>query len=233
MFLRTTLIATSLLALVAAPASAAELTTPLKPCYVVASEGQRENVDIAAKGFTPFRSVDVYVDEVLQDQPPTLFDGSISGRVNAPWHERGQRPFALRITEPGAPQNTLEATSWVARLSVEQTPASASTGERVRFRGRGFTAPGAAVYAHYVFAGKERKTVKLGMPQGPCGTISVRRKQFPFKESPRVGVWTIQFDQLPHYDPKAGVRVPMTVKVRRTPKSSSSSRPGSASSLPR
>ena len=28
-----------------------------------------------------------------------------------------------------------------------------------------------------------------------------------------MGVWTIQFDQEPSYDPKAAVRVPLTVKV--------------------
>lgn len=227
MFLRTTLTVTALLALFAAPASAAELTQPLKPCYVVASEDQREPIDIAAKGFTPFGAVDIFVDEVLQDQPQVLLDGTVSGRVSAPWHEAGQRPFTLRVTEPKAPANTIEAVSMVTRLSVAQTPSSARTGDRVRFKGRGFTAPGAAVYAHYVFAGKSRKTVKLGMPQGPCGTFSVRRKQFPFSSSPRVGVWTIQFDQLPHYDPRAGVRVPMTIKVRRTPKQ------GSASAQPR
>jgi len=227
MFLRTTLTAAAFLTLFAAPASAAELVTPLKPCYVVASEDQREGIDVYAKGFTPFSQVDIFVDEVLQDQPQVLLDTTIQGRVNAPWHEAGQRPFILRVSEPQTPVNSFEARSMVARLSVEQTPSSASTGDRVRFKGRGFTAPNAAVYAHYVFAGKSRKTIKLGLPQGPCGSFSVKRKQFPFAKSPRVGVWTIQFDQLPHYDPKAGVRVPLTVKVRRTPK------PGSASAQPR
>ena len=226
MLLRTTATATAFFALLAGSASAATLG-PLSPCYVVASEDQRQSIDVKATGFTPFSTVDIYVDEVLQDQPPTLFDGSISGRVLAPWHESGQRAFTLRVSEPSKPTNSVEATSLVTRLSVEQSPSRASTADRVRFRGRGFTQPNAAVYAHYVFAGKSRKTVKLGLPQGPCGTFSVKRKQFPFKNSPRVGVWTIQFDQYPQYDPKAGVRVPMTIKVRRTPKQ------GSASALPR
>jgi hypothetical protein len=216
MFLRTTLIAATLTAALTAPAGAAELTLPLKPCYVVASENQRQTIDVRAKGFGTFSSVDVFVDEVLQNQPPTLFDGTVSGTVFAPWNEEGQRPFTLRITEPSAPANTVEASSMVARLSVEQSPPSASTSERVRFKGRGFLAAGQPVYAHYVFARKARKTVKLGVPQGPCGTISVKRKQFPFKSSPRVGVWTIQFDQNPRYDPKAAVRVPLVVKVRKT-----------------
>ena len=52
------------------------------------------------------------------------------------------------------------------------------------------------------------------MPSGDCGLFSVRRKQFPFKKSPRVGVWTIWFDQEAHYNPKAAVRVPLTIRVR-------------------
>ena len=59
------------------------------------------------------------------------------------------------------------------------------------------------VYAHYVFGGKSLRTIKLGMPKGPCGTFNVKRKQFPFKKRPRVGTWTIQFDQLSYYDPNA------------------------------
>ena len=218
MFLRTAVTATALFALLSGSASAANLTQALNPCYVVASEDQRQSVEVKAAGFSAFSKVDIFVDEVLQDQPPTLFDGTISGRVLAPWHEAGERAFTLRVSEPAKPANTIEATSRVTRLSVEQSPSRARTADRVRFRGRGFVKAGLPVYAHYVFAAKSRKTVKLGVPQGPCGTFSVKRKQFPFKKSPRVGVWTIQFDQLPYYDPKAGVRVPMTIKVRRAPK---------------
>ncbi|RKQ92214.1 hypothetical protein C8N24_2057 [Solirubrobacter pauli] len=228
MFLRTTATATALFALLAGSASAATLTRPLDPCYVVATEAQRQSVLVEAEGFTPFSKVDIFVDEVLQDQPPTLWDGKISGRVLAPWSEVGQRAFTLRVSEPAKPENTIEATSLVTRLSVQQSPSRARTADRVRFRGSGFLQAGLPVYAHYVFAGKARKTVKLNVPQGPCGTFSVKRRQFPFKNSPRVGVWTIWFDQNPRYDPKAaGTRVPMTIKVRRTTKQ------GSASSLPR
>ena len=79
----------------------------------------------------------------------------------------------------------------------------------MRFRGRGFTETCCTpVYAHYVFAGKSQKTVRLGVPTGPCGLFSIKRKQFPFKNSPRRGVWTIQFDQERVYNPKAAVQLP-------------------------
>ena len=101
----------------------------------------------------------------------------------------------------------------MTRLSVEQSPERAATNDRVRFRGRGFMAD-APVYAHYVFAGKSRRTVRIGMPSGDCGLFSVRRKQFPFKRQPARGLWTIWFDQEAHYNPKAAVRVPLTIRVR-------------------
>jgi len=66
-----------------------------------------------------------------------------------------------------------------------------------------------------VFAGKSKKTTPIGLPTGDCGRFSVRRKQFPFKKSPQVGVWTIQFDQSPKYDPQDSPRVHLTIKVRR------------------
>ena len=99
---------------------------------------------------------------------------------------------------------------------MEQIPSRAATRARVRFRGRGFTEPTRAIYAHYVFAGRSQKTVRIGMPEGDCGLFSVKRRQFPFKKSPRIGVWTIQFDQEKTYNPKASTRVPLPVRVRRT-----------------
>jgi hypothetical protein len=85
----------------------------------------------------------------------------------------------------------------------------------VRFRGRGFTAP-RAVWAHYVYAGISRKSVRIGAPTGQCGQFSRRVRQFPFKHSPKVGTWTIQFDQQRRYSATTDVLVRLTVKVNRT-----------------
>jgi hypothetical protein len=219
MFLRSIVSAVAIAALFAAPAQAApELVTPLDPCYVVAQENQRQPVLVAAKGFTPLNQVDIYIDNVLQTSTTALVDGTINGNVLAPFQEEGTGPFTLRLSEVEVPTNTLAATTLVTRLAVEQSPPRASTAQRVRFKGRGFTEPGLPVYAHYVFAGKVRRSVRLGLPKGPCGTFNFKRKQFPFKKSPRRGTWTIQFDQHPQYNPKAPVRVPMTIRVQRLAK---------------
>ena len=222
MFLRSIVSSVAIAALFAAPAQAApELVTPLDPCYVVAQENQRQPVVIAAKGFTPLNQVDIYIDNMLQTSTLALADGTIKGNVLAPFQEEGTGPFTLRLSEPEVQANTLAATTLVTRLAVEQLPPRASTAQRVRFKGRGFLTAGAPVYAHYVFAAKARKSVRLGLPKGPCGTFNFKRPQFPFKKSPGEGKWTIQFDQNPHYDPNTAVRVPMTIRVKRTAKQES------------
>jgi hypothetical protein len=214
MFLRSLLSAGVLAAIFAAPAQAVpELTKPLDPCYLVAQESQRQLVFIEANGFTPFNDVDVYIDDILQLDTKVLVGGNIAGQVLAPFQEEGTGTFTLRLSERQKPENVVTATTLVTRLAVEQSPPRASTEQKVRFKGRGFL-EAKPVYAHYVFAGKLRKSVRLGLPKGPCGTFNVRRPQFPFKKTPRRGKWTIQFDQHPQYNPKAGVRVPMTIRVR-------------------
>jgi hypothetical protein len=219
MFLRSLLTVGALAAIFAAPAQAApELTSPLNPCYLVAQESQRQPVKVAAKGFTPLSLVKIYIDDILQIDTKALVDGTINGQVLAPFQEEGTGSFRLRVSEVDAPANTLEATTLVTRLAVEQSPRRASTTQKVRFKGRGFMEPGLPVYAHYVFAAKARKSVRLGLPKGPCGTFNFKRPQFPFKKSPGEGKWTIQFDQNPRYDPKTAVRVPMTIRVKKTPK---------------
>jgi hypothetical protein len=222
MHLRLTLAGAVVAVLAAAPgASAADFLQPFKRCYVSVSGSMRETVGIYAGGFMPGAPVDVFVDDVRQDvPPPPLADpaGEIKGSVLAPFVESGQRLFSLRLTEH---QNTaLVRNLKVTALSVTQSPASAATSQRVRFRGRGFTEATDAVYAHYVFAGKVRQTVRVAKPYGDCGLFSVRMREFPFKKNPRAGVWTIQFDQLAVYNPQAPLytKLKITVKTKIKPR---------------
>jgi hypothetical protein len=222
MLVRTTLLAAAFAALFAAPASAQAPPTldAIRPCYVAAQETQRESVAITGHGFTPFKLVDLFVDDITAqtpgDPPQADVNGTLMGSVLAPFIDEGERPFTVRVQQQDNAQIFATATAKVTRLSVEQSPAAANTSDRVRFRGRGFTDLARPIYMHYVFAGKSRKTIRIGLPTNDCGLFSVKRKQFPFKKSPRVGVWTIQFDQSYSYNPKASLRVPLTIKVKKT-----------------
>jgi hypothetical protein len=223
MFLRSMIVGAAAAVLISTPAFAQQVTlADLAPCYVSAQldPKQREQVKVAAGGFTPLSKVDIYVDETLQTTADVTFNGTAIGTVPAPFVESGQRPFTLRVAERDNPDHTITKSSIVTAFSVEQSPKQAKTDRRVRFLGRGFTQPFRYVFAHYVFAGRSRKTVQIAYPQSPCGTFSVHRKQFPFKKKPNVGSWTIQFDQEPQYNSFAPTQVRMTIKVMRKPKSS-------------
>jgi hypothetical protein len=221
MFLRTTLLGAATALLLAVPAWAQLPVTlaDLAPCYVSAGEDQRQLVQIAAGGFTPDHTVDIYVDETSQATVKVAYDGTAIGSVKAPLVDSGQRPFTVRVAERENAGHTITKSSFVTAFSVEQSPKVAKTNRRVRFRGRGFTQPYKYVFAHYVFGGRVRKTIQIAYPQGPCGTFSEKRKQFPIKK-PAVGPWTIQFDQEPIYNPMASAQVRMTINVKRAPKRS-------------
>src|SRR4051812_46087660 len=191
MLLRSILLAAAFAVLGAAPAAAQVPVPPralvgLKPCYVAATETQREFVPVNGQNFTPNAMIDIYLDDIIvklpDPQPQAAFDGSLTGSVPAPFIDEGERTFTLRAAEHDAPGNAAVVTSKVTRLSVEQTPERAATSQRVRFRGRGFTDLTKPVYMHYVFAGKSKKTIQIGLPTGDCGLFSVKRKQFPFQK---------------------------------------------------
>jgi hypothetical protein len=217
MHLRLTLAGAVVAVLATAPGASAETTLdPLKRCYVAVSSAVREPVLIHAGGFMPGAPVDVFVDEVAQPPAPIADPaGEVRGSVLAPFVLSGQRRFKLRLTEH---LNTIAVMTKVTALSVTQTPGSAATSQRVRFRGRGFTGTADPVYAHYVFAGKVRATVQVAKPYGDCGLFSVRMRQFPFKHNPRRGVWKIQFDQHADYNPQADLFTTLKVTVRRKPR---------------
>ena len=222
MFLR--LLTASALAAALGPAAAAAAVeptiAPLAPCYVAAQPDQTQPVSISASGFAPLAYLDVYVDNVLEippaGTPQAQADpaGNFSGSVPAPYIPFGVRRFPLRIVEHANPSAAATAIGWVTALTVEQIPAQARTRARVRFKGRGFTQPG-PVYAHYVYKGHSHKTVRVARTHGACGAFSRKMRQFPFHHSPKVGTWTIQFDQVRRFTPAPDVSARLTVKVNR------------------
>ncbi len=202
----------------AAPASAAPVLKPLKPCYdaVDKADGGTEPVVVGGSGFTPNALVDIALDGnplikgAQVDGNGTLPDGTIA----APFVASGRKGFQITVSEQANPAQTVSATSLVTRLTVAVTPRSATPTTTVRFRGAGFTDK-APVYAHYVRNGRVRRTVRLTKrTTGPCGTFSVRRHQFPF--TPSIGKWRLQVDQRKAYRKAPGSPfLVLSVDVRR------------------
>lgn len=198
-------------ALAGAPAQAAVLD-PLKSCY--ASTGpathELEDVVVSGEGFTPTWAVEVLVDGVAIASAPTGSVGEFEVKVDAPYQPRGERAFTVEVRD-GA--TSVATQSRVTDLAVSMRPKRAAPNRRVRFRGRGFTRD-APVFAHYLFGGKERKTVRLARRStAPCGTFRARRRQIPIKNA-RTGRWIMQVDQKRAYAPEPDpvwVRLPINV----------------------
>jgi hypothetical protein len=219
MVLRALILATLAAAATASAAAATPfLRNQLKPCYVSAQRIDREPVAIDAGGFTPGATVDVSVDGAVQASPIADSNGDLHGQVQAPWVPAGERLFTLQLAERANPVNTLVLQPKVSALSVTIRPARARPSRRVLFSGRGFTEP-RPVFAHYVFRGRLRKTVRLAPVVGECGRFAVRARQIPVRH-PHTGQWTVDFDQRRRY---AGavppVRDRLIITVRRVPRS--------------
>jgi hypothetical protein len=181
----------------AVPAAAQAVPTiqPLKPCYVTAGPEvtQREGVQIAAQGFSPNSDVAVTVAGVAQPDAKAGPSGELLFEVAAPFVKRGSEEFTITLTEIANPVNTVSATARTTALGVSVKPKRSAPSDRIRFKGSGFTED-KAIFAHYVYKGKVRKTVRMAREPRDCGGFRVRKRQIPIRK-PGLGTWTIQFDQ--------------------------------------
>jgi hypothetical protein len=200
--------------LLAPQAAQAAALDPLGACYRSVDSETRESVPVRGTGFTPGETVTVAIDGKIVEQGFADTNGVVAGDVPAPYQKDGERPFTITLTEVRQPANTASAASRVTALALRiRPPHTDKVQQRVRFVGSGFT-EGTEVFAHYVRKGKLRRSVSLGAPQGPCGRVNVRRRQFPFK--PAVGRWTLQVDNQPIYSAESLTPfVQLTITVRR------------------
>jgi hypothetical protein len=197
----------------AAPAAADPTLNPLKACYVSAISEEQESseaISVVGSGFSPGATVDISVDGNAAGRTTAGSDGSLVYGLNAPLQRSGEREFTVTATEAG--QVPATALSRVSALSVKVRPKKARASQTVTFTGRGFTDPSTPVYLHYTLGGRNRRTVKLAQPTGPCGTFSVRRRQFPMRR-PASGNWTLRIEQDPRWR-ELPVRPAVLIDVR-------------------
>jgi hypothetical protein len=217
----TRLVGAALAALALLPATAqAAALAPLKPCYVSVTQpsGSRitEPLDVSGSGFTPGALVDIKFDATLDRTLQADAAGNLPPQVlNSPYQANGQGTFTLTAAERGNPANTVALPSRKTALTLTLKPNPAKPSRRVRFKGAGFTAQ-KGVWAHYLYKGKLRKTVRLVKQiKNPCGTFSARRRQIPVKH-PRLGRWRLQVDQQKRYSRAPnGVNVRQDIDVKR------------------
>jgi hypothetical protein len=174
---------------------------PLKPCYVTVDtpDGpQSEGMNIVASGFTPNATVDLTVDDAPYPggddlQANQFGELPLPDPIPAPFVAKGSREFQITLTEVGNPANTVSTTTRSTALNVSVKPKEARPSDRIRFKGRGFT-DDAPIWAHYIYKGEVRKTVRMARKPRACGRFKKRARQIPVKR-PGLGIWTIQFDQ--------------------------------------
>lgn len=210
------------LALPAAADAAPALVTQPAPCYATTLDGSGspigEPFNVASTGFTPNSLVDVAVDGTVIDENLVVdANGSLPDTLQypAPYIATGQRQFSFTLTEQGNPANVITATAKTTALGVSVKPKRAKPSRRVEWKGRGFTASNKAIYAHYVYKGKSRKTVRMAAHPGECGTFTKKSPQIPIR-NPGLGNWLVRFDQSKRFAPnKKGTFVTLTINIFR------------------
>jgi hypothetical protein len=219
------LVGAALATLALAPATAqAAALAPLKPCYISVTQrtpGQqpqitREALDLAGNGFSPGALVDISFNNQIDRTIQADAAGNLPAQVlQSPYQASGQGAFTLTAAEHGNPANTVSLPSRTTALTLSLKPKKARPSKRIRFKGQGFTAQ-TAVWAHYLYKGKVRKTVRLVRRiDNPCGLFSVKRKQIPIKH-PKLGRWRLQVDQQRKYSRAPdGVNVRADIEVQR------------------
>ncbi len=200
----------AVLAAVPSTASAAEsppaaLDTSY-PCY---SSG--ESVLLSGSGFTPQGDVTLSASGQQLTTIDADLDGGFTVRVQAPDALFGTVHLRFTATDRATPTLTDHATVRIADTDVVVTPEVGGPSDLRRIRGWGFFGA-EAVYAHVKRHGAPRaRNIRLGSPRGACGTLNIQRRLF--RNEPRPGAYTLQFDTLRRYYPNLDSSVSYSLGV--------------------
>ena len=185
------------LALAAPSAQAAEIRT--QPCVPYAT-GQQSML-IAGTGFTPGSFVRISTTTAASPSPALLTSAraDASGRVFAQVlpplpasSTTHQQSFTLIASDTSNPAIQAAFPFEVVRFGLTPEPEPRRPSQRVTYTARGF-APGRRIYLHFRFAGRTRRTVRLGVASAPCGIASRRMRALPTRA--RYGRWTVYANQ--------------------------------------
>jgi hypothetical protein len=189
-----TVLAGLVTALCAASAASAASVSVNGTCFI-----EQEQITTSGAGFTPSGSVAFAFDGVTADFSPADASGSLFTTLTAPTLDSGVlvHTFNLVATDQTNPANVGSTQVTVTKFGAGIHPVDARPRRTVKFAIRGMP-PRVTVYLHYVLHRRARATITLGRPAPPCGTLTVKRRYFPFHR-PAAGTWTLQFDGKKHY----------------------------------
>jgi hypothetical protein len=207
-------------AALASPAAAQSVSTA--PCVLGNVPGER-TVPVQGTGFTPNGLVRLAYTHPTFSSPRIATSVQADAAGNIPLTAITPPPFAsFRTREQRfglvAQDQTNEAiitgTEFrQVRFGVTVFPSRARPTSRVKFTARGFEV-GKNIYAHFRFAGKTRRTVRIGKATSPCGTKSRRMSLIPTRV--RFGTWQLIVDQRPRYSRNTRPQFRSSIFVSRT-----------------
>ena len=135
-------------------------------------------------------------------------DGTVRGTFPAPFVDADQRDFTCGSPSRATPTNTISAFSKVTTLLGRPRRRSRPTPTtRCASRAAASCWPRTSARTTSSTASPARRC-RSPTRRAPAAPSTVGAQQFPFKKRPARGSWTIQFDQLPYYDPLAQTKVP-------------------------
>jgi hypothetical protein len=197
----TALAATAVLAAPAAAGAATLGVLPQKGCYRVG-----ETVLMGGSGYTPNGGVQVNANGRVLGILSADGVGNLSATltVGVP---TGPKTYTAVDTQNTANQGATQLR--VSRVAVSVKPKSGRPGRVLRIKARGFTSA-KTLYVH-IIRGHKRLNRRIGKLNGPCHTLSVRKKMF--SRHTQAGTYTVQFDGKRHYSKKTKVRSRFHVTV--------------------
>jgi hypothetical protein len=191
--------------LVPAAAAQAGTVTLDHPCYVESGA-----MVVTGTGFKPNSQLTLSGDGASQNATADA-SGNFQAPVQVPLNPSSDAKPASIVTYTLNVQDAADATQntsakyQVTNFAVDRGQ-SASPRSRRTWRFAGFE-PGIPIYAHFLYKGKAQANYRMGVPKGPCGTLS-RKAPGIIASRLRTGTWTIQVDQSKTYNK---TRVPAVV----------------------
>jgi hypothetical protein len=231
------IVATAALGAAVAPAGAVISVAPARPCL-----SELDPVSPNAVGLTPGGAVKfdlVSAGRLLLSSltQPAAADGTFGiaapypPAVTEKWFPAAATetiPLTMAVTDltrlnggqpPGSPEVAASAALTFSRWDVFiGTPGGRQPRprDRIRFRAVGFTGDvGRPLYLHYILGRRAVRSVRLGVLQGPCGSLTrTLRRAFPFRPV-RAGAYRFLFNASATNANRRPRLVTRLVRVRR------------------
>lgn|GEM_PF-4971563 len=192
---------TALLALglaLALPSVAAAATIQFNPPITCMQQGK--SYPLGGSGFTPEYAMRVTWEGASASFYPDssgALPGNESSEITAPEYD-SLTPKTLAITATDSNPATTATLSIPIVKFGSNLPVEGKPSKVVTWMFAGFV-NNAPIYGHYLYGRKEKKTVRFGSGQGPCGTLTKRAVRFPIKRPKNFGTWEIRIDSNPKW----------------------------------